>query len=604
MPAGCGPCGLVRLGATYTFCFLCFVGAVSALMLGAVGWRSVEHRDRRTGTCLIADPAAFACECAEWSGTGAGYMCDALEASVGGVTFTPDADQRALHPGGHAPVTCALKAGAGSLETCLQSFFTLGGIAVSAARTVPCRLHDDTRNCFPEDLSISDKGERGYLYLTIGAAVWAGVLLLCTVLLCVREAASKRAQRHELLADDEAAMGDAGDDLVANCGAAVPGLFKSGVYMNGDRVSARIKGVWEYGVVIERVGARAYAVKLEAGGGDRRYTVPVRHLRSGSFTEGAWVCAQEDVTVPGGEGGAPHVVQRGVVGVSHRVREDGTPEVTMGGRIFTAKAGDVTPTPSVRRGHVVEVSRDGREWEEAVVRALHTQGTVLAVRRRPQQQQPGGGGGGGGGGGDSSDSSNASATVAEDAKPFHWVRRLCGVRVETLAEQTGVGEKEAATFVFVDPDQGRAPTVMTREQVELYGGVRNVSHELAEFRAAPAAKLALATGLLSSSALVAKHLEREARRDEGREEALRLRPPPGPEKASASPASPAGEGPGAAGGGRGGGGGGGGGGAGGGGAGGGGGGYFVSGHGSPMPSRAQSMVSQSIPFPQGGREPF
>ena len=454
----CGGIALARLGSVHTFCFFCLLGALAFILVGVVGWESAEHKDRREGVCSITDPAVFACECAEWENTGNGERCAAYEAYYTNVTFTLNSDERSIPSTDTATTTssfCPLKLGAGSITSCVETTISF------TSDTTTCYLHDDTRSCFVVD-SMGDNGKESYWRLWVGGVVWGAVVCCCSVALLLHQVHWRRA-RHKRLLEDDTPPSD--DEL--------PG-HRNGAFLKNDPVSVSVQGNWSNGAVQSRDGNGTYTVNIEG----RTYEVPKDHIRSAAFKEGTWVTIPTTINNVATTSGVT-TLRAGILGVVTS-DEDSALEVAVGGTIFNPTPGQVVPSPSVRKGHIVEVSTsaDG-EWEEGVVRSVIGDGILLV--------------------------SKGGAVP----KSFHWARRPHGVQIEALPVPA---EMEVPShFVFVDPDSGVAPTVMTNEQVELYGGVRKIAKELSESRAAPAGKLMMSAGMLGAATLVTKHLEREER---------------------------------------------------------------------------------------------
>eukprot|EP01059_Diplonema_ambulator_P007074 TRINITY_DN16603_c0_g1_i1.p1 TRINITY_DN16603_c0_g1~~TRINITY_DN16603_c0_g1_i1.p1 ORF type:complete len:519 (+),score=21.81 TRINITY_DN16603_c0_g1_i1:46-1557(+) len=477
----CFSLGLVRLAAIHTFCCLCLIGAIGMVVVGVTGWLTAEDEHDEVGTCVVNSGGA--CDCGEWSRSGAGMICVGYEAAYGDVTFTNRDTTK-------DNVTCTLKMGAGSMTSCLATTVYHRGNYYSLTPPnftdpYPCKLNTESYNCFPSTESLHNNGASEFYGLIIAGAIW-GFLALCVLCITLLLEARHRGVKHTKLVED---LEEMAEDK-AN-------VEREGCFMKGDLVSVEGEGGWAAGRVTGRVGAEHYDVEVE---GETWKGVEKSKVRSAGFKEGGWVVVCDRSLVVGGS-----EVEPGVLGVVTFVSRQNAPSVYIGGMLVTPNPGQVMPTPSVRRGHKIEVRPNpDTPWEPGTVEGVHGDGILLV-----------------------------SKEGCGSPKAFCWIRRPSGIVIEKLPDPEM--PEEPATYVFVDPDHRLAPTVMTKEEVVLYGGVRTVSKDLAEYRAAPAGKLLISAALLSSSHLVAQHLSRSDRAQEQQrlqgqpsKPAARLSPPPSP----------------------------------------------------------------------------
>eukprot|EP01064_Diplonema_japonicum_P020967 TRINITY_DN30522_c0_g1_i1.p1 TRINITY_DN30522_c0_g1~~TRINITY_DN30522_c0_g1_i1.p1 ORF type:complete len:516 (+),score=72.61 TRINITY_DN30522_c0_g1_i1:52-1599(+) len=460
-----GPCftlSLVRLNASHTFYCLCLIGAMGMILVGVAGWTTAQDPQEETGDCTVSGPGF--CECQEYKKSGAGVLCERFQAAFESVVFNGDV---------HTNLRCVLKMGGGSMPGCLDTTFTYQGVNRTLAdpqfpNPYRCKLNKDTFNCFPVSESLHNNGSTQYYGLIVGGSVWAFVSL-CVLCIALGLEAQRRSAKHTKLIDDI--------DEEENDPHPMFNTERQGCFLKDDNVAVVHNNEWVSGRVTGRNGT-SYDIEVS---GSTLPNVDKRKVRSAGFKLGGWVVASEKITI---EGTDPNVqIEEGLLGVVTKLDSQNSIEVCIGGNVFVPSPGQVMPTPPVRRGHKVEVNTNASQeiWEEGTVEGVHGDGILLVTK------QSGG-----------------------TPKAFNWVRRPSGIVVETLPDPE-MPEVPSA-FIFVDPDHHLAPTVMSKEEVCLYGGVRAVAKDLAEYRSAPAGKVLVSAALLTSSHLATHHLVRSERK--------------------------------------------------------------------------------------------
>ncbi|KAJ9453285.1 hypothetical protein DIPPA_10150 [Diplonema papillatum] len=528
---------LIQPGPTHVFCFCSLVGGIGMVLAGVTGWLSVVEDEDYDGSCQVTAVQA-ACECARWTSE---HYCEAFEAVFQTATFTATEEAAAERLSG-ASTSCALKLGPGSIASCFAAnlaqdpaFGDLSGASATAAVSgsiAQCRLRTDTHDCFSAKESAEAEAKRSFLALCIGGSVWAFVSLLSLTVLCVLHC-RERQTRHQALRDDIDLSQDTEPShrppctvvhtpsaLTANVldPASRPGQAaaraaivpeRCGAYLKGDRVVYQDEAApnWIPAVVLSRDTATTYTVKADATG-DEIAGLRLSDMRSAGFTTGGWVAAMEYIASPPDQSGVESRIEPGDLGVVLSVLESGCVEVSMSGALLTVQPGHVVPTPAVRRLQKVEAKAGAESpWEECLVEGLIGDNLLQVSSVR-----------------------DSEGRVFE----ANFVRRPAGIVVQQLPMPDK--PEEPTSFVFVDPDSRLAPIIMTREEVQLYGGVRNVSKDLAEYKAAPAGKLMVSAAMLTTAHLAAQHIARAERHAEAKTPWIPPTAGP-PRKPSASPAS-------------------------------------------------------------------
>eukprot|EP01060_Flectonema_neradi_P006879 TRINITY_DN14739_c1_g1_i2.p1 TRINITY_DN14739_c1_g1~~TRINITY_DN14739_c1_g1_i2.p1 ORF type:complete len:510 (+),score=97.06 TRINITY_DN14739_c1_g1_i2:46-1530(+) len=449
---------LVRLSSVHTFTFCCCLGGLLMALVGGIGWASVDSEPEFLGTCRIGATTPGLCQCAEYEKTGVGSMCVGVEAAFPTASYT-------AHDMRISQSTCFLKLGRDTLSDCLDTSATFGTFDIPDIRSPPalefaCKLHGDTRNCFLESESLPNHQDESYYVLLIGGSIWGGLCLCLLLLSFALEGYRSGFSYVNLMKDYEEAI--EGEDGV-ECD------FMSGNMMcsdlPGDIVAVKTSGKWKLGEIHSREKNK-YKVRCD---GEMLHDVDQSEIRSGGLKEGMWVVTAEEF----------HDIPAGVMGTIYDI--NGNLSVRIAGNSFPAEVGKVVPTPQVLAGQTVEVRNDPCDsWKEGIVESIHGDGVIKVVLNN-----------------------------ATEAETFIWIRRPYGLQVESRIMKEK--EPQDGTFVFVDPGGALAPTVMTSNEVKLFGGVREISNDIAIHRGAVNNRLIGASALLSASHLVAQHLDRQER---------------------------------------------------------------------------------------------
>ena len=451
-------CKLVRLSSVHTFTFCCCLGGLMMALVGAIGWASVVEEKEYSGTCSLAGTTGI-CQCATYERSGVGSLCVAVEAAFPNVVYQPF-DNTIIQ------TRCLLKLGDGSLSSCIDTSVNLPALSITNITTppamdVPCKLHGINRNCFLESESLPGHQNESYFALLIGGAIWGGLCFLLLLLSFALEGYKAGFSYVNLMNDFKDTI-DENNKIECD--------FMSGNTMSadlpGDVVAVKTSGEWKVGEVHSRKGHK-YDVKCD---GEMLHDVKQSEIRPANLKEGMWVVTAELF----------HDIPSGVMGTVHDIGQGA--QVKIAGNSYPVEVGKLIPTPPILIGQTVEVRDDACDaWKEGIVDSVHAEGIV-----------------------------KVSLSGEQESNPYIWIRRPYGLQVESRIMNEN-NEPQDGTFVFVDPGSSLAPTSMTAAEVKLYGGIREVSDDIANYRSNLSSRVLGSTAVLGAAHLVTQHLNRQER---------------------------------------------------------------------------------------------